>query len=206
MALKTARLMIDRNALPQKSVALGIRFERRCVAKIKADSPPSDMVLVRSAGALLSAEEAVGPEPSGYSILCGMRLTARDGTDVQGKGQLVITGRRFIGMIGSGTAAGGPPLSVERNGSVFCFTCHRDDVYPPQVKKRRLAPSDFTFLSKEEQPVAFQLLVFAAMVSIADDKMNYWHDKNMLHALSAEGGAKLLGGRSAGRAEPVAGG
>ena len=95
-------------------------------------------------------------------------------------------------MIDNGTAAGGPPLSVGTSGSVFCFTFHRDDVYPPQVKKHRLTPSDFTFRSKEEQPVAFQLLVIAAMAYVANDKMGYWQDKNMLHSLSEEGRQGLL--------------
>jgi hypothetical protein len=37
-----------------------------------------------------------------------------------------------------------------------------------------------TLLSKEEQPVAFQLLVIAAMAYVANDKMGHWHDNNML--------------------------
>jgi translation elongation factor EF-1beta len=60
------------------------------------------------------------------------------------------------------------------------------------VKKHRLTPSDFSFRSKEEQPVAFQLLVIAAMVYVANDKMGYWHDKNMLRSLSEEGRQGLL--------------
>jgi hypothetical protein len=192
MALKTAQLTIDRSLLPQKSDNLGIRFERHSVAKIKTASPPGDMVLIKPAGALLSAEEAVGPEPRWNYILCGMHLKAMDGTDVRGTGHLVITGQRFIGMIDSGTATGGPPLSVATSGNIFCFTCRRDDVYPPQVKKHRLTPSDFSFRSKEEQPVAFQLLVIAAMVYVANDKMGYWHDKNMLRSLSEEGRQGLL--------------
>jgi hypothetical protein len=194
MTLKTARLTVDRSSLPQKSNNLGIRFECHSVAKIKAGSTPNDMVLIKPAGALLSEEEAVGPEPRWNHILCGMRLQAMDGTNVQGNGQLIITGQRFIGMIDSGTAAGAPPLSVSTSGSIFCFTCHRDDVYPPQVKKHRLTPSDFSFRSKEEQPVAFQLLVIAAMAYVANDQMGYWYDKNMLHSLSEEGRQGLLKG------------
>ena len=192
MALKTARLTIDHSLLPQKSDKLGIRFDRRSVAKIKAGAPPSDMVLIKPAGALLDAEDAVGPEPRWNSILCGMRIKALDGTEAQGQGQLLITGQRFIGMIDSGKIAGAPPLSLATSGNIFCFTCQRDDVYPPEVKKHRLAPSDFSFRSKEELPVAFQLLVFSGAVYVANDKMGYWHDRNMLHALSEEGREGLL--------------
>jgi hypothetical protein len=192
MALKTARLTIDRSKLPQNSTDLGVQLQRRSITTVKAGSPPKDMVIIKPAGSLLGPEEAIGPERS-YHILCGMSLKAMDGTEVQGSGQLIITGQRLIGMVDSGTAAGGAPLSVEKSGNVFCFTCRRDDVYPPQVKKRRLTPSDFTFRSKEEQTVAFNLLVITAMVQIATgDKMEYWQDKNMLHALSDEGRAKLL--------------
>jgi hypothetical protein len=142
MSLKTARLTIDHGLLPQKSDKLGIWFERRSVAKIKAGSPPSDMILVKPAGALLGAEEAVGPEPRWNNVLCGMLIKATDGTEAHGQGQLLITGQRLIGMIDNGTASDGPPLSIGTSGNIFCFTCHRDDVYPPQVKKRRLMPSD----------------------------------------------------------------
>jgi hypothetical protein len=192
MTLKTARLTVDRASLPLKSSDLGIRFERHSVAKIKAGSPPSDMVLIRPAGVLLGEEEAVGPEPRWNHIICGMQLQAMDGTNVQGKGQLIITGQRFIGMIDDGTAAGGPPLSMVTSGSIFCFTCHRDDVYPPQVKKHRLTPSDFSFRSREDQAIGFKLQIFMAMAYVANDKMGYWHDKNMLHILSEEGRQGML--------------
>ncbi|HUC59719.1 MAG TPA: hypothetical protein VMA95_20130 [Streptosporangiaceae bacterium] len=191
MALKTAHLKIDRLLLPQKYDDLGVRFEHHAVATLKEGKPPADMVLIRPAGQLLGAEDAVGPEPRWNLLLCGMRIKARDGTDAQGQGQLLITGQRLIGMIDTGTA-GGSRLSADSSGSIFCFAFLRDDVYPPQVKKHRLTPSDFSFRSKEQQPVAFQMMVIAAMAYIANDKVGYWFDKNMLHALSDEGREGLL--------------
>lgn len=191
MALRTARLTIDHKLLPQKYDKLGIRFERRSVAKIKAGSAPADMVVAIPAGTLLGEEDAVGPEPRWNTVLCGLTIKALDGTDAKGQGQLLITGQRLIGMISSGTAVGGP-LDVEKTGNIFCFSCRRDDVYPPEVKKHRLTPSDFSFRSKEEQPVAFTFLVFTAMAYVANDKMGYWHDKNMFRALSEEGRESLL--------------
>jgi hypothetical protein len=192
MGLKTARLTIDRTLLPQRRNDLGVRFERQSVAKIKASSPPADMILIRPAGSLLSEEDAVGPEPRSNYIMCGMKLTAHDGTAAQGSGLLVITAQRFIGMIGDGVVAGGPPLALDTSGHVFCFTLRRDDVDSPHIKRHRLQPSDFTFRSKEELPTGFQFTVFAALVFIGNGKMGYWHDKNMLHALSEEGREGLL--------------
>jgi hypothetical protein len=40
--------------------------------------------------------------------------------------------------------------------------------------------------------VAFQLVIYAAWAYIANKKMNYWHDKNMLRAVSDEGRESLL--------------
>jgi hypothetical protein len=88
MGLKTARLTIDRSLLPQRRDDLGVRFERQSVAKIKASDPPSDMVLIRPAGSLLSEEEAVGPEPRSNCIACGIKLTAHDGPAALGSGLL----------------------------------------------------------------------------------------------------------------------
>ncbi len=192
MGLKAARLTIDRSLLPQRRNDLGVRFERQSIAKIKASSPPADMVLIRPAGSLLSEEDAVGPEPRARYILCGMELKAHDGTAAQGSGLLVITAQRFIGMIGNGVVAGGPPLALDTSGHAFCFTLRRDDVYSPHIKKHSLKPSEFTFRSKEELAVGFQLAVFAAWAFIGNGKMGYWHDKNMLQALSEEGREGLL--------------
>lgn len=194
MVFKTARLTLDLSLLPQKSDQLGILFERHSVAKIKASLPPRDMVLVKPAASLLGAEEPVGPEPRWNSILCGMLIKGPGGTSAQGTGQFIITGQRFIGMIDDGVADGGPPLSVAASGSIFCFTCNRDDVNPVQVKKRRLMPSDFSFHSKEEQPAAFHLLVFAAAAYVANGKTGYWHNKDTLRVLSEEGRLALLKG------------
>ncbi len=95
-------------------------------------------------------------------------------------------------MIDSEMTSGGRPLSAATAGSVFCFTCNRDDLCPVQVKKHRLTPSDFSFRSREGQSVAFQLRVIASAVYVANNKMGYWHDKNMLHSLSEEGRKGLL--------------
>lgn len=192
MGLKTARLTIDRSLLPQIRNDLGVRFERQSVAKIKTGSPPADMILIRPAGSLLSEEDAVGPEPRSNYIMCGMKLTVHDGTIAQGSGLLLITAQRFIGMIGKGVAAGAPPLALDTSGHAFCFTLRREDVDPPRIRKRRLQPSEFTFQSKKEAAAAFQFTVFSAAVFIANGKMGYWYDKNMLHALSEEGREGLL--------------
>ena len=190
MPLKTARLTLNGASMPQQYKDLGIRFEREPVAKIKGGS--SDMILLRPAGRLLPQEESVGPEPRWNHVICGMHLKTGDGSVAQGSGQLLITGQRFIGMISDGSATDSKPLGLDSSGSVFCFAFHRDDIYSPEVKRRRLKPSDYLFRAKEELPLSFVLTVFAAMASIANGKTSLWHDKNMDYALSVEGRQGLL--------------
>ena len=110
----------------------------------------------------------------------------------EGAGQLVVTGQRMIGMIESGTASSAPALALNSSGNVFCFTFHSDDVYAPEMKKRRLKPSDFSFRSKEGQMLGFQFLVFNAMISVPNGKTNYWLDKSTTFIMSAEGRQGLL--------------
>jgi hypothetical protein len=192
MGLTTARLMIDRDSLPGVRNDVGLRFERRSVTTMKAAAPPKDMVIIRPAGDLLAGDAAVGPEPRWNLVMCGIGLKSADGTNAVGSGQLIITGQRLIGMIDAGKAAGAPPLSLATSGHVFCFSLDRDDVQLPQQKKHRLTPSEFFFPSQAAQPVKFQLTVFSAMACIANDKMAYWYDKNMLNAMTPEGRQGLL--------------
>jgi hypothetical protein len=176
--------------MPQQHKELGIRFERRTVAKIKGGT--TDMVLLRPAGSLLQEDEAVGPEPRWNLVICGLHLEMGDGTVAEGSGQLLITGQRLIGMIDTGSATGSPPLSLEASGNVFCFTFNRLDVYAPDVKKHRMKPSDFSFRAREELEMSFRFIVFSAMAFVANDKTGLWYDKNMSYALSVEGREGLL--------------
>jgi hypothetical protein len=192
MGLKTAHLAIDRSRLPQDRSDLGIRLFRGSVAKMKADRPPADMVLIRPMPDLLSEEEAVGPEPRLRLVLCGMRLKLSDGTVAQGSGLLVVTGRRFIGMIGDGAVAGGPPLASGKSEHAFCFAVGRDDLADPQIKKHLITGSEFSFRDKDRLPGGFQLTIFSIAAAISDGKMIYWQDKNMLRDLSDEGRQKFI--------------
>jgi len=189
MGLKVARLTLNRTAMPQKYDALGIRFECQSVTTIKRNQ--TEMILLRPASTLLPESEAVGREPRFNLIVCGLHLASGDGTVAQGSGQFVITGQRLLGMIDNGTATGSKPLSPG-SGNVFCFALSRDDVYAPEVTRHRFKPSDYIFRAKDEQAVSFCLTVFSGMASVSNGKTQYWHDKNMDYALSAEGRAGLL--------------
>ena len=66
---------------------------------------------------------------------------------------------------------------------VFCFSCLRGEVGEPEIARKRLKPSDFTFKSRDGQPVAFRFTVFAAFAAIANNKTTFWHDNKMEKAL-----------------------
>jgi len=190
MALKMTQLTLNRDSMPQHCKELGISVVRQSVVDLKGNA--KGMVLLRPAAQLLDEEDSVGPEPRFYFLLCGLQLKARNGSAANGSGQLVITGRRILGMITKGTA-GSKPFSLDETGDVFCFSINRSDVYAPQVKRRRLLPSDFSFRAKEESPIAFGLMVFSCMVNIVNSQMSYCDDRAIMNrAFSAEGEERLL--------------
>jgi hypothetical protein len=192
MALQTARLRLDRSARPQPCKDLGIRFQLHSVASVRAGGPAQDMVLVLPSPELLDAEHAVGDEPSWNHLVCGLELRTKDGTVAQGSGQLLITGRRYIAMIDTGSVTGESPLTLSKEGDVYCFALLRDDVGAPAINKHMLTPADYTFRSKDDQALPFQFAVQGAAVCIANSKASYWHDKNMRRAISEEGRRDLL--------------
>lgn len=191
MALKTTRLPLGPSSMPYPCETLGVTLERESVTKIKGGT--SNMVLIRPSRKLLPESEAIGPEPRWHHVLCGLNLRLGDGTVEEGSGQLLITGRRVIGIIDEVLV---PRSSGELSTpeTAFCFTFLRDDVYPAEKKKNRFPkPSDFTFRSREEQPISFRLIVFSALGSVSSNQLHLWHDKNMIHALSDERRPYLLG-------------
>jgi hypothetical protein len=182
MALKTLVAHISESSLPSVSNDLGIRFDRKEVEKYKGGS--SNMVLISPATNLLSEDDAVGPEKTFFRIICEIGLRTGDGTVAQGGGQLIITPERFIGMMDNNGTANGKELGFGQASVIFCFSCRRNDVGEPDVKKRRLKPSDFAFASRDGQPVAFKFSVFSAFGAIANNKVSMWHDDKMLKVLS----------------------
>jgi hypothetical protein len=184
VSLKTLTFTMELSGLPASSKELGVRFTREKVEQIKGGT--TEMVLFSPATKLLSEEDAVGPEPTFYRIMCGIDFKDGRGTAAQGTGQLLITPQRLIGMLADTGQAGGRQLGFSAGSVIFCFSCLRGDVGDPAVDRKRLKPSDFTFSSQPGLPVAFRFTVFAAFAAIANNKMSFWHDDKMEKALGED--------------------
>lgn len=194
MTLTTAQFTLDTTSLPTQSKELGVLFVRRAVKGIKEGAPAVDRVLMLPHRKAFADPDVVGPEPSWNHLVCGVGLETGEGKVVAGSGQMVITPQRYLFMVDDGDVNRKRKLKLEINstGVVYCFSVLRDDVYEPEVKKKRLQPSQFFFRSKEEAPIKFRIAAYAAWAYIVNDHMGYWHDKSMVRALSDEGRQSLL--------------
>lgn len=191
MALTTAQFTLDPASLPTLSKDLGVRFLQRAVKGIAQGAPTVNRILMipdRNA----ADPATVGPEPRWNHLVCGVGLQTGNGKIVAGSGQMIITAQRYLFMVDDGDIDGTAKLDIKSIGTVYCFYVLRDDVYDPEVKRHRFKPSEFFFRSKEEAPVSFRIAAYAAYAYIVNDQMGYWHDKDMLRALSEAGRQSLL--------------
>lgn len=190
MVLIVANLTLTRASMPQQYQEMGIRFERHEIARFKGGV--RDEILLRPAAKLLAVEEDIGPEPRYHLIMSGLQLKFGENKVAQGSGQLVITGKRLLGMIDEGTVSGGVPLSVDASGKVFCFSILHEDVEAPIIKRQRLQPSIYEFRAKDAQTTSFAFTVYSALACVNGNRFQYWHDRDMDHALSIRGRQELL--------------
>jgi hypothetical protein len=192
MTLTTAQFTLDTTSLPTQSKELGVLFVRRAVKGIKEGSPAVDRILMLPHREAFEDPDVVGPEPRWNHLVCGVGLETGDGKVVAGSGQMVITPQRYLFMVDDGDVNRNLKLDVNSTGNVYCFSVLREDVYDPEVKKKRLQPSQFFLRGKEEAPIKFRIAAYAAYAYIVSDHMGYWQDKSMIRALSEEGRQALL--------------
>jgi hypothetical protein len=158
-----------------------MQFEAQRVEKHKGGS--ANIVLIKPAPNLMSEDERIEGESTFFQFMCGMDIAWTDGGKAQGSGQLIITNKRFIGMIDSGEA-NGKQLAIGATGQTFCFMFPKRDVSEPEVKKRRLKPSEYTFRSNTSVESAFRLTVFGAYGFVKNNKIGICHDEHIVRALS----------------------
>lgn len=86
----------------------------------------------------------------------------------KGLGQIVVTGRRIIGMITDGSV--GSAVLDESVGSVYAFTFDLDDSGPVEVKKNWLGkPITAVLRSKDQQKRPFGLRVISVDLIVKDN-------------------------------------
>jgi len=109
-----------------------------------------------------------GYEPQHIRYAVYMSLVLGDGTTAGNLGQLIVTGRRLVGMMTHGTV-GGTKLN-ESVGSVFAFTIGLDDIGPPATKTRwtgRVA--GVVIRSRQAHDPPFELTVTSVVGTMTDN-------------------------------------
>jgi hypothetical protein len=118
--------------------------------------------------ALIHPNAQAGYEPNHVRYMCGLGLSRGNGDVAQRMGQVVVTGRRVIGMVTDGSF-GDIKLS-EDSGSIYVFAFELDDIGDPQVKSNwRRKPIEVVLRSREGGDAAFSLVVFSLSTVVKND-------------------------------------
>jgi hypothetical protein len=179
VTIATDHLSVDYSSLPLVSRGLRIRFEKLAT---KAGKP----------AVMLYPAAEPGFEPNFVRYAGGMFLKLGDGTVAQSTGQLVVTGRRLLGVVTQGSV--GNHKLDDATGAVFAFVINREDMHPPQTKTNwRGKPVEAVIRSTEEQTLAFVLQVFSVVAAIKNDSSVAPTSLDMfLQRFTDEGQANLL--------------
>ena len=173
MPIVTGQYNLDLSRLPTKAADL----------RIKVDT---QILNGKTKGLLLHPATGNDFEPGYYRYMCGIGLKLGNGLTAGKIGQIVVTGRRLLGMVTDGTA-GDVALSGEA-GVIYAFSIDLDDFYGPQARTNwRGKPVEAVFRSKEDQPLAFILQVFSVAVNVTNDgKIAYTSVANFITKFSPE--------------------
>ncbi len=179
MPIKTGVFSLDRSSLPSHAAELPARFSEVVVndkAKVILIGPGSDPDY----------------EPRFARFLCGIILRLSDGTVAQNQGQLVISGRRILGMVTDGSV-GGRVLNSQV-GSVYAFSIDRDEIKPPVAKKNWRGKSiEVGMGSSDASETQFVLQVFSVVASVTDrGEYTYSSLDRFLERFTPSGLEKLL--------------
>ncbi len=180
MGISTAKYTLDVAALPVRDETLRIRFDTQVVNgknRLLYLYPASDM----------------GAEPTYARFAAGMSLRTGDGIAAQRQGQLIVTGRRLLGMFTSG-AVGNQPLNGG-SGSIFAFSIEFDDVATVTPKTNwRGRPVEATIASNNDLDPWFSLHVLVVAASLKNDgKATPTTIQAFLSRITPEGRRELQG-------------
>ena len=156
MAFVACHLILDLSDLPSQLEELRVGF------KMGAGNNKKPLLLISPA-----SDPAAGPiaAPIRYSVYMTLRLS--DGTEAGDVGQLIVAGRRVIGMVTHGSA--GETRLDESAGSVYAFSLDLDDIKSVEPKARwtgRVAGAVIT--SKDDLEPGFVLRLTSVVGFLAD--------------------------------------
>ena len=156
VAFVACHLILDLSDLPSQLEELGVGF------KMGAGNNKKPLLLIYPAD-----DAAIAPvgAPVRYAVYMTIRLS--DGTEAGDVGQLIVSGRRVIGMVTHGSA--GDARLDESAGSVYAFCLDLDDIKSVEPKTRwtgRVAGAVIT--SKEDRDPGFVLRLTSVAGILAD--------------------------------------
>jgi hypothetical protein len=156
VAFAACHLMLDLSDLPSQSDELRVGFS------MGTGNNKKPLLLIYPVNDTDIPEAA---ELVRYTVYMTLRLS--DGTQAGDLGQLVVSGRRLIGMMTHGSAAG--TRLDDSVGSVYAFALDLDDVMPAEPKTKwtgRLA--GVAIMSRADLDPGFVLEVTSVVGILAD--------------------------------------
>ena len=156
VAFVTCHLILDLSDLPSHLEEVRAGF------KMGVGNNKKPLLLIYPAN-----DAAIGPlaAPVRYAVYMTLRLS--DGSEAGDVGQLIVSGRRVIGMITHGSA--GETRLDESVGSVYAFSLDLDDIKSVEPKTRwtgRVAGAVIT--SKDDLEPGFVLRLTSVVGFLAD--------------------------------------
>ena len=156
MAFAACHLILDLSDLPSQSEELRVGF------MMGVGNNKKPMLLIYPANGT-----NISPAPAHVRYAVYMTLRLSDGTEAGDVGQLIVTGRRLMGMITHGSA-GGTRLD-DSAGSVYAFCLDLDDIKSVEPKTRwtgRVAGAVIT--SRDDRDPGFVLKVTSVVGILSD--------------------------------------
>jgi len=156
VAFVACHLILDLSDLPSQLEELGVGF------KMGVGNNKKPLLLIHPANDAAIGQVAA---PIRYAVYMTIRLS--DGTEAGDVGQLIVSGRRVIGLVTHGSA--GDTRLDESAGSVYAFGLDLDDIKSVEPKTRwtgRVAGALIT--AKDDLEPGFVLKVTSVVGFLAD--------------------------------------
>lgn len=156
MPLLYAEYTLEPAKLPASDQKLRVRFD-------------THLVNGKNRLLMLYPNSDAGTQPRFARYAVGMKLQVGGVVGAQGEGQLVVTGRRLLGLFTGGSTASHHPLNG-RGGAVFAFALNQDDIETNKSKTNwRGKEVEAVLASREDAQPWFilQVLVMVATVTNA---------------------------------------
>jgi len=188
MSIESRTIDFTLSELPQSSPEVGIALEKAVISLQvgRRTKVGNERIVLHPASERFE-------EPRFARFAVSLHLTLGAGLVLAGVGQLVVTGRRVIGLVTEGAA--GQVTFEETRGKVCGFSFDWDDVGPPSISCNwRGKPTMVSFESSTDASERFKLVILdAPYVLKHDGSMVPSGLENVVRRIGVEGRLELLG-------------